>query len=231
MNLMKWPGTTDKPNNPDLSKLSDDELDDLVVKAGLMEQDDLDQQRDMKLVNALAKLAGGPPDYHSTLRGLMKLRHEGQFPLEAQDLYDRLRSRALAEVKAARKAGPKVTPSPADIPADMSLAGWLKARWTSADEAVRNALQAVASAVGASIPLSRTRNSSVGVKDPGSAQRTESEQQPNHGESVPLESPTEKEEPEEPGYHDPPEWHDAHADGWTPCSSIHEAFRSDEEWY
>ena len=192
--LMKWPGTTDKtPDKPDLSKLSDDELDDLMVDAGLMRQDELDRQRDSRLLTALANLPRGAPEYHETLAGLMKLRDERPFPFEAQDLCDRLRAHAVADVKAAHKAAPKVTSSPADVPDDVPddvpIADWLKFKWTSADEAVRNALQAVASAVGASIPLSRTRNSSVGVKDSGSTRRSDSGQQPNHDESARSESP------------------------------------------
>jgi hypothetical protein len=213
-----------------LTGLSDDELDEQMVKAGLMEQDHLDQRRDSLLLLALAQLPGGPPEYHKTLAGLMKLRDEGAFPYEAQDLYDRLRTRAMADVETARKAVPKVTWSPADVAPDTSMAGWLKAHWTSADEAVRNALQAVARAVGASIPLSRTRDSSVDVKDPGSTQRTESTRHTSHAEQDPLEGPAEKEEPD---YHDRPQWHDDDAEGWEPVESLRDAFRSDEDrgWF
>ena len=229
MSLMKWPGTTDKPNKPDLSKWSDDELDNLMVAAGLMEQDELNRQRDSRLVIALANLPGGTPEYHETLRGLMHLRNEGSFPLEAMDLYERLRSRAMADVEAAHKAAPKVTSSPADVPDDVSLAGWLKFKWTSADEAVRKALQAVASAVGASIPLSRTRTRPVAAKDSGSTRRMESEQQPSQAEARRKESPP---EPEPEDHYDGPQWSDDDALDWKPCTSLHDAFRSDDsEWY
>jgi hypothetical protein len=228
---MEWPGGRDKSNKPDLSKLSDDELDEQMVKAGLMQQDHLDQQRDSLLLIALANLPGGPAEYHETLAGLMKLRDVGAFPFEAQDLYERLRARAMSDVETARKAAPKVTPSPADVAPDTSMAGWLKAHWTSADEAVRNALRAVASAVGASIPMSRTRKSSAGRKDSPLARRSESEQHPNHGGSVPLESPPEKEEPGS-DYHDPPQWHDDASPDWEPCSSLHDALHPDDRgWY
>ena len=229
--LMKWPGTADKPIKPDLSKLSDDELDDLIVAAGLMDQDELDRQRDSRLMIVLANLPDGPPEYLPTLRGLMRLRDQGPFPLEAQDMYDRLRSRAMSDVKAAHKVAPKTAPSPADVPADMSVADWLRARWSSADEAVRNALQAVASTVGISIPMSRTRTQPIPPKDSSSTRRTESALQLTHDEQAPTERPAEAEEPEEAGYHDPPEWNDELADGWTPCESLHDAFRSDTEWY
>ena len=138
-NPFKWPGTADKTSDKsDLSKLSDDELDDLMVEAGLMEEDALDRQRDSLLLMALVNLPGGPPVYHSTLQGLMRLRDEGSVPHEAQDLCDRLRARAVADVKAAHKTASKVTSSPADVPADTSVTGWLKEKWTSADEAVRH---------------------------------------------------------------------------------------------
>lgn len=228
MSLMKWPGTTDKPNKPDLSSLSDDQLDDLMVAAGLMEQETLDRQGDSRLIVALANLPGGPPEYLATLRGLIRLRDQGQLPPEAKDMYEKLRTRAVADVKAARKAAPQVTLSPSDVPADTSIAGWLKSRWSSADEAVRNALQAVANAVGIPVPMSRTRKSVGGGKDSPPTRRTRPKLQPNRDDSEPLDIPA---EPKEAHYHDPPQWHDDHADGWEPCSSLHDALHPEEEWY
>ena len=230
MSLMKWPGTTDKTSDkPDLSSLSDDQLDDLMVAAGLTEQETLDRQHDSRLLSALANLPGGPPDYCETLRGLIRLRNEGPFPFEAQDLYDHLHVRAEADVKAARKAATKAIPSPVDVPADMSVAGWLRAKWNSADEVVRNALQAVANVVGVSVPMSRTRKSSEGGRDSPSTRRAEVGLQPNRDDFEPLEIPAEAEEAEEPHYHGPPEWHDDDADGWQPCSSLHDALHLDPE--
>ena len=228
--MMKWPTTNKTPKKPELSSLSDDQLDDLMVDAGLMEQDELDRQRDSRLLIAMANLPGGPPEYHATLRGLMKLRHQGPFPLEAQDLYDRLRARASADVKAARKAVPKVTPSPADLAPDTSMAGWLKARWASADEAVRHSLRAIANAVGIDVPLARTRH--VAVQDSSPARRTESTRHPNDEESAPSEGPAGR---KQRGYHDPPQWDDD-ADGWTPSESLTEALRDalhpeERGWY
>ena len=229
MSLMKWPGTANKPNKPDLSMLSDDELDDLMVKGGLMEEDALDRQRDSRLLTAVANLPG-PPEYCETLAGLMKLRHEGPFPFEAQDLYEKLRARAMSDVEAVRKVAPKVTPSPADVPADKSLAGWLKARWSSADEAVRNALRAVASAVGVEVPLSRTRNSIVGGKDSASPRRSNSGLHLTHDESDPPESPADE---ESEFRYDGPHWHDELADGWEARDNLYDALHPDEDrgWY
>ena len=230
--LMKWPGGRGKSNKPDLSSLSDDQLDDLMVAAGLTEQGALDRQHDSRLLSALANLPGGPPEYLATLRGLIRLRNEGPFPFEAQDLYDHLHVRAEADVKAARKAATKAIPSPVDVPADMSVAGWLRAKWNSADEVVRNALQAVASAVGVSVPLSRTRDSSVGVSDSSPCRRTKFPLHLNVEQDLAEMGPAEAEEPEEAGYHDPPEWHDDDADGWQPCTSLHDALHpEDRSWY
>lgn len=229
-NPFKWPGTADKTSDRSawLKGLSDDELDDLMVQAGLTEQDDLDRQRDSRLMIALANLPGGPPEYLGTLRGLMSLRDVGPFPLEALDMYDRLRARALADVKAAHRAAPKVTPSPADVTADMSVAGWLKARWSSADEAVRHTLRSVAESLSVPIPMSRTRTQPPGVKDSGFNRRSDSDQHPNRDDSEPLESPPET-EPED--RYDGPQWSDDDALDWEPCESLHEAFRSDADWY
>ena len=227
--MMKWPTTNKTPKKPELSSLSDDQLDDLMVDAGLMEQDELDRQRDSRLLIAMANLPGGPPEYHATLRGLMKLRHQGPFPLEAQDLYDRLRARASADVKAARKAVPKVTPSPADLAPDTSMAGWLKARWASADEAVRHSLRAIANAVGIDVPLARTRP--VGGKEASDIRRSEFTRHPNHGEPTPTERPAETES-EQAVHDDGPQWHDDDAEGWEPCTSLHDALRSEDRgWY
>ena len=233
---MKWP-TTNKTSDKSgrsawLKGLSDDQLDNLMTQSGLMEQEALDRQRDTRLVTAMAKLPGGPPDYCETWRGLMKLRDEGQLPPEAKDMYEKLRTRAEAEVKAACKAATKAIPSPVDVPADTSIIGWLKSRWSSADETVRNALQAVASTVGISIPMSRTRTQPIPPKDSSSTRRTESALQLTHDEQAPTERPAEKEEPEEPRYDDPPQWDDELADGWTPCESLHDALNpEDNGWY
>ena len=172
MTLMQWPSTTDKQGKAGLSKLSDGELDNLMIKSGLMQQDDLDQQHDSPLMIALANLPGGPPDYYETWRGLMQLRDAGPFPFEVQDLYDRLRERAVADVKAALRASAEVIPPTSSLPADTSMAGWLSARWESADAAVRNALQLLADSLGVSLPLRRTRHAAV--QDSSSTGRTES---------------------------------------------------------
>ena len=171
MTLMQWPSTTDKQGKAGLSKLSDGELDAMMVQAGLMDQEELDRQRDARLVNALGNLPG-PPEYHETWRGLMKLRDEGPFPLEVQDIYDRLRARASSDVKAALRASAEVIPPTSSLPADTSMAGWLSARWESADAAVRNALQLLADSLGVSLPLRRTRHAAV--QDSSSTGRTES---------------------------------------------------------
>ncbi len=121
------------------------------------------------------------------------------------------------------------SPDNVTVPPGMSFADWLKFTWRSADEAVRHTLRTVAEALGVPVPLSRTRTHPVAAaKDSSRAIRTESEQQPNRPRPRPAEIPAEAEEPEEAGYHDPPEWHDEHADGWTPCESLHDALHSED---
>jgi hypothetical protein len=229
---MKWPGGRGKPSNKsDLSKLSDDELDERMVEAGLMDQDALDRQHAERLMIALANLPGGPPEYFETLRGLVKLRDEGPFPYEAQDLYDRLRARAEADVKATRKAAPKVTPSPADVAPDTSMAGWLKAHWSSADETVRHSLRVLADKLGIPLPLRRTRRNPA--QDSGSTRRTDADQHTTNDVSAPSGSPA---EPKERDYYDPPASDDELADGWEPSESLTEALHDaldpeDRGWY
>lgn len=159
------------------------------------------------------------------LEVLIALADLDSLPPEAQRLYADIQTRAETSMKATL-----ALPSPdnATVPPDTSFADVLRIRWRSADSSIRHTLRTVANALGVSVPLTRTKKSSVGGKDSSGSQRTESVQHPNRDDSEPLERAAEAEEPD---YHDPPEWHDELADGWTHCESLHEAFRSDSEWY
>ena len=162
------------------------------------------------------------------LEVLIALAELGTLPPDAQLLYADIQTRAETSMKATL-----ALPSPehVTVPPGMSFAEWLKFKWQRADASFRHTLRTVAEALGVSVPMIRARKSSIGGKDLSPAWRTESEQQPNRPRPRPSEIPAEAEEKEEAGYHDPPEWHDEHADGWTPCESLHDAFRSDTEWY
>ena len=160
------------------------------------------------------------------LEVLIALADLGTLPPEAQSLFAEIQTRAETSLKTTL-----ALPSPDNVtvPPDTSFADWLRFKWRSADASVRHTLRTVAEALGVPVPMSRTRKSSVGGKDSSGSQRTEPDQHPNHGESVSTESSPEK---EEPGYLDPPQWHDDHADGWEPCESLHDAMHpEDRGWY
>ena len=166
------------------------------------------------------------------LMGLTDLSKQGPLPSDAALLSQEIRTRAKARLHQSQTM--LVLPSPDRVtnPADESFADWLKFTWRSADEAVRHTLRTVADALRVPVPMSRTRTQPVAAKDSPSTRRTDPEQHPNHDDSEPAESPTEEEELEKPHYHDPPEWHDDHADGWEPCESLHDAMHpEDRGWY
>ena len=111
----------------------------------------------------------------------------------------------------------------------MTIADWLRERWTSADEAVRNALRLLADALNIPLPLRRTRPvPAIPAQGSSPTRRTRPARQP-YVEQDTLPSLT---EPKERGYHDPPEWDDDDADGWQSSTSLHDALHPEERgWY
>ena len=158
---------------------------------------------------------------------LDKLRQTGPLPHPLEERHQHLRRQQFFSAGLKCERYPPSTSS--RLNPDMAVADWVRARWSSADEAVRHSLRLLADALGIPLPLRRTRP--IGGKDSSPTRRTEFEEQPSQAEARRKESTAEAEESEEPGYHDPPEWHDDHADGWEPCENLHDAFRSDTGWY
>ena len=157
---------------------------------------------------------------------LDKLRMTGPRPHQLEDRHQKLRREQL--FKAGLKADHYPPPSTSRLEnADMTVADWLKARWTSADASVRHSLRLLADALNIPLPLRRTRH--VAVQDSGSTRRTESTQQPTHVEQAPQDRSSEI----EPEFrYDGPQWHDDDADGWEPCKSLHDAMHpEDRGWY
>lgn len=159
---------------------------------------------------------------------LDELRKTGPLPLELEQRHQKLRRQEFY------KAGLVCDryPPPSDsrlVPADMTIADWLRAKWVGADTVVRNALQALAERIGVPIPMSRTRIHQVPAQDSPQARRTKFARQP-YVEQDTLPSLTER---KQRGYHDPPEWDDDDADGWQPCTSLHDALYppKDRGWY
>ena len=163
-------------------------------------------------------------DEFDALGSLLK---SGPLPYDLQDRYEQLHRLQLLEGGAER--GREFPTSKSEIDPDMSLTDWLKAKWSTADSSVRNALKAVASTVGVSIPLSRTRDSSVGVSDSRPSQRTDSDRHLTRDESEPLDKPAEV----DPEYrYDGPQWSDDDAPEWEPVESLHDALHSEDRgWY
>ena len=154
---------------------------------------------------------------------LDELRKTGPLPWELEERYQKLRRGQF--FKAGLMCDRYLPSSPSRLNPEMSVADWLKARWTSADATVRHSLRLLADTLGIPLPLTRTQPT-IPAKDSSPAQRSESGQQPN----PPRPRPTDR--PAEPGYHDPPEWDDDHADGWEPCTSLHDALHpEDRGWY
>ena len=159
------------------------------------------------------------------LMGLTDLSKQGPLPSDAALLYQEFLARAEANMATTFASA---SPDFVATPTEMSFADWVKFKWQSADTSFRHTLRTVAEALRISVPMSRTRISSAGGKDSSPIRRSESALQLTHDEQAPTERPAEKEEPEEPRYDDPPEWHDELADGWEPCSSLHDALHSED---
>ena len=159
---------------------------------------------------------------------LDKLRVSGPLPLELEERYQRLRRQQF--FRAGLKCDRYLPSLPSRLEnADMTIADWLRARWSSADKTVRHSLRLLADVLGIPLPLRRTRPVSASTaKDSSSTRRTESTRHPNHGESTPSESL-----PDLPAEFrlDGRQWSDD--DGWEPVESLRDAFRSDDDrgWY
>ena len=157
---------------------------------------------------------------------LDELRKTGPLPLELEERYQGLRRQQF--FRAGLKCDRYLPSLPSRlVPADMTVSDWLKHKWTSADEAVRHSLRLLADVLGIPLPLRRTHH--VAAKDPADTRRTESTRHPNDEESAPSESLPE----DVPDNDDSSQWSDDDAEGWTPCSSLHDALHPDDEqgWY
>ena len=161
---------------------------------------------------------------------LDKLRKTGALPQQLEQRHQLLRRQQL--FAAGLEAGEYPPPATSSLEdPDMSVSDWLRERWTSADEAVRHSLRLLADALGIPLPLTR-RTQPVPAQDSSPARRTKFPQQPYVEQDLAEMGPAEAAEPEEAGYHDPPEWHDDDADGWQPCTSLHDALHpEDRSWY
>ena len=109
----------------------------------------------------------------------------------------------------------------------MTIADWLRARWSSADKTVRHSLRLLADALGIDVPLTRTRR--IPPQDSRPTRRTKFALQP-YVEQNTLDTLAKKYGLD---YHDLPAWDDELAEGWEPVESLRDAFGSDDdsEWY
>ena len=162
---------------------------------------------------------------HEEFDVLDELRKHGPLPHQLEQRHQQLRRQQF--FKAGLQCDHYPPSSPADILADMTIAEWLKERWSSADKTVRHSLRLLADALGIPLPLRRTHR--VRAKDSSPARRTRPALHTSHGEPAPLDSLAKKYGLD---YHDPPQWDDDDADGWEPVESLRDAFRSDDRgWY
>ena len=156
---------------------------------------------------------------------LDKLRQTGPLPHPLEERHQHLRRQQFFSAGLKCERYPPSTSS--RLNPDMAVADWVRARWSSADEAVRHSLRLLADALGIPLPLRRTRQIPAGDSSP--ARRSELTRQPNqHGEPAPLEDLAGM----GMDYHDPPEWDDERADGWEPVESLRDALHpEDRGWY
>ena len=112
---------------------------------------------------------------------LDELRKTGPLPRELEERHQRLRRQQF--FKAGLMCDRYLPSLPSRlVPAEMSAGEWLRAKWASADATVRHSLRAIADSLGVPLPLRRTRH--VAGQDSSGSQRSETDQQPNHGESA-----------------------------------------------
>ena len=158
---------------------------------------------------------------------LDELRKTGALSHQLEDRHQKLRREQFFKAGLQADHYPPSTSSHL-APVDMTVTEWLKDKWISADASVRHSLQVLADALGIPLPLRRTLP--IPAKPTTQVRRTRSARQPNV-EQDPPESPAEE---KERGYHDPPEWDDNDADGWTPSESLYDALHPDNDrggWY
>ena len=159
---------------------------------------------------------------------LDKLRQTGPLPHPLEERHQHLRRQQFFSAGLKCERYPPSTSS--RLNPDMAVADWVRARWSSADEAVRHSLRLLADALGIDVPLTRTRR--IPAQDPTQVRRTKPALHTSHGEPALLEDlagmgmdPQVR--------RDPPAWHDDDAEGWEPVESLRDAFRSDDDrgWY
>lgn len=164
-----------------------------------------------------------PSDEFDVLDTLSKT---GPLPSDIEERYLQLRRQRSFE--AGLMCDRRFPVSPSRMNANMSFTDWLKVKWSTADSSVKKALRAVASTVGASIPMSRTRDSAIDVSDSSPTRRTAIEHHPNQAEARRKESTAEN----EPENYDGPQWHDDDAPEWEPCETLQEALHpEDRGWF
>ena len=148
---------------------------------------------------------------------LDKLRVSGPLPLELEQRHQQLRRQEFFQAGLVCDRYLPSLPSRLEN-TDMTVSDWLRHKWASADKTVRHSLRLLADALNIPLPLRRTQ--AVAAKDPADTRRTESTRHPNDEESAPAGSL-----PEIPAEFrvDGRQWHDDDADGWEPCTSLHDA--------
>lgn len=150
---------------------------------------------------------------------LDKLRQTGPLPHPLEERHQHLRRQQFFRAGLKCERYPPSTSS--RLNPDMSVADWLRAKWTSADETVRSRLRLLADALNIPLPLIRTRPiARLGVANSSPARRTRPARHTSHGEPALSDTLAEKYGLD---YHDPPAWDDELADGWVSSESITEA--------
>ena len=160
---------------------------------------------------------------------LDKLRLTGPLPRPLEERHQHLRRQQF--FRAGLKCERYPPSSPSRLNPDMAVADWVRARWSSADEAVRSRLRLLADALGISLPLIRTRRiARLDVANSSPTRRTKPALHTSHGEPAPLDDLAEQYGLD---YQDPPAWDDERADGWEPVESLHDALHPDDDrgWY
>ena len=147
---------------------------------------------------------------------LDKLRQTGPLPHPLEERHQHLRRQQFFSAGLKCERYPPSTSS--RLNPDMAVADWVRARWSSADEAVRHSLRLLADALGIPLPLRRTRP--IGGKDSSPTRRTKPALHTSHGEPAPLDDLAERYGLD---YHDPPACDDERADGWQSVESVTEA--------
>ena len=159
---------------------------------------------------------------------LDELRKTGPLPLELEERYQGLRRQQFFRAGLVCDRYLPSLPSRLEN-ADMSVADWLRERWSSADKTVRHSLRLLADALGIPLPLRRTQPvPAILGSDSSPARRTKFPLQPYVAQDsldtlsdLPAEFRV-----------DGRQWHDDDADGWESVENLRDAFRSEDRgWY